>query len=165
MEIDQTYPADLLAGAESGLLLFASGFGGLNDGHWFREMEVPCVTAVDMDADTIESMKCAYPADWKWLVADAFDFAMEAAERMDLWDVVSADLPSSMPLQMVDDLPLWCAVAARFVISTVMRHNFPGRPALSQLPDPPTGWQYQRLIKRSEHRGGVYWLVSEFAGR
>lgn len=164
MEIDQTYPKELLAGIESGLLLFASGFGGANDGYWFREMGVPQVTAVDIDPATIETMRCEYPASWDWRMADAFEFALEQTEAYRLWDVVSADLPSSMPLQMVDDLPLWCAVAARFVISTVMRHNFPGRPVLSQLPAPPAGWQYQRLIKRSEHRGGVYWLVSEFVG-
>lgn len=165
MVIDQTYPKELLAGAESGLLLFASGFGGMNDGYWFREMGVPNVTAVDIDQETMESMRREYPLTWTWQVADAFEFAMLAAERGDLWDVVSADLPSSMPLQMVDDLPLWSAIAARFLISTVMRHNFPGRPVLSQLPEPPAGWHYQRLIKRSEHRGGVYWLVSEFEGR
>ena len=160
MEIDQSYPKQLLAGADSGLLLFASGFGGANDGHWFREMGVPQMTAVDIDEETVVAVERLYPPDWDWVIGDAFEFALDAAERHQLWDVVSADLPSSMPLQMVDDLPLWCAIASRFVISTVMRHNFPGRPVLSQLPPPPRGWRYQQLIKRSEHRGGVYWLVS-----
>ena len=104
-----------------------------------------------------------YPVDWRFVVDDAFLFARRAAAQRHSWDLVSADLPSDLPLEMVEALPLWWAIADRFVVSTICRHNFPGEPNMDDLPEPPQGWYYANMIQRSEYRGGMWWLVSERA--
>lgn len=153
---EEDYPADLLAGADSVLLLFAAGFGGRNDGQWVRDAGVPAVTAVDLDGDALRTMRDSFPSEWEFVCEDAFEFA-RSEERT--WDIVSVDLPSSMPLEMAD-VAAWCRLANRHVVSTVMRHNFPWQVGISQLPPPPQGWSYRRLHHRSSYRGGCWWLVT-----
>jgi hypothetical protein len=142
------------------LLLFCSGFGGINDGWWAREAGLLDVTAVDIDEGSMRRMEAEYPDEWQFRCADAFVFAKDAARLGARWDVVSADLPSNLPVEMVSALPLWYAIARKYVVSTLVRHNFPGEPDFDELPPPAQGWQYEHLIQRSDYRGGVWWLVS-----
>lgn len=153
-----TYPVDLLHDIDSVLLLFASGFGGINDGCHVREAGIAQVTAVDTDAVTLAAMEAEYPDHWEFEQMDAFGLCRYTTRR---WQLVSADLPSSMPLEMVDRLPLFTRVAERYVVSTVCRHNFPGEVSLEELPAAPEGWRYRQLVRRSDYRGGIWWLVSE----
>jgi hypothetical protein len=144
------------------LLLFGCGFGGANDGKHVRAAGKENVTAVDSDPLAVDLMAREYPPAWSFQVADAFAYARHAAKSGVRWDLVSVDLPSNMPLEMVDALPLWMSIAGRYVVSTVMRHNFPGSvdPAVL-MPVWPRGWKCKQLVERSAYRGGLWWLVSE----
>jgi hypothetical protein len=155
------YPHELLAGCRSGLLLFASGRAGAADGHWFREAGIASVTAVDWDEQTLDAMQDLYPRCWSFLRCDAFEFARDAAARGRRWDVVSADAPSQYAPELVARLPIWCALASRFVTATLFRHCFAGEPLLRELPAPPEGWRWRELRWRAAFRGGVYWLIGE----
>lgn len=154
------YPVEVLDGCDSGLLLFCSGRLGITDGHWFAQAGLTDVTAVDWDAATLEPFAEQYPGWWHYVKEDAFQYAWEARRN---WDIVSVDAPSQYAPQLVEHIPLWLALATKRATLTLYRHCFVGVPTVDELPDPPDGWRYDRLIRRSEFRGGIYWLVCERA--
>lgn len=142
------YPDHLLEGCETGLCLFAAGFLGHNDAIHFALAGMQ-TTCLDLDGQRIREMSRLYPAEWEFLVDDAFGF-IEATEEQ--WDVVSAD-PWTVEFQKVADrVGLLCARARKVVtIGTGMRTRV----------IPPSGWRVSERVERSRHRGGVYWTVIE----
>lgn len=150
------FPTSLLDGCESALLLFASGRMGAADGYWLQEAGIDDVWCVDHDPATLVPFAAAYPAEWRYLEADAFAFFPDR-----VFDLVSVDAPSQFAPHLLTWLPRWCGFASRFVTATVFRHCFIGEPSLDELEPAPDGWRYRDLIHRSEFRGGVYWLVME----
>lgn len=153
------YPTRILEGCESGLLLFASGRGGQTDGWAFSDLSP--VVAVDWDHGTLERLKKAAPSHWDFILEDAFEFAQTYGSQ---FDVVSVDAPSHFAPTLIEHIPLWLSIAGKAATITVYRHCFAGQPSL-QAPEleAPNGWRFTDLIKRSEFRGGIYWLVAERA--
>lgn len=145
------YPKHLLERCESGLLLFCSGRMGAADGHWFREAGLTAVICVDWDAKTLVPFACSYPSEWRYVEADAFEWARLQTRR---WDIVSADVPSQWADRLQETLPLWCSLAERFVTVTLMGD--------CDMPAAPGGWQTIGVVRRTTWNGRDYlWLVLE----
>ena len=144
------YPVDVLADAETGLVLFAAAFQGHNDAIHFAKAGIRTV-CVDTDGERLEQMAELYPADWEFLTLDAFWFADHARRHGRTWDVVSLDPFTGDAMARVRaELELWTAIAERAVIVGV-EHGVPE--ALI-----PLGWQARGYVLRSEH---AEWLTLE----
>ena len=144
------YPAELLAGCESGLVLFAAAFLGHNDAIHFAEAGVPNVTLVDVDGERLNEMKDLYRDEtWQFVEADAWEYARTARDYDLAFDAVSVDTFTGPALERsLGDLTAWTSIARRFVTVTATRDvGF-------QLPD---RWRY-RILWRSSL---AYWLVLE----
>jgi hypothetical protein len=140
------YPAHVLEGCETGLVLFAAAFLGHNDAIHFAEAGIR-TTCIDTDEVRLREMKALYPDTWTFLPVDAWTFA-EAARDMDtMWDVVSLDPFTGDTMQRVlDDLQLWADLARKALIvgSTTLAVEYPK----GFRPSAPT-------VRASS----VYWLV------
>lgn len=158
------FPREILDGVESALILFASGRGGATDGRWFAEAGIEDVTLVDWDEDTLAAMAAHAPPSWRPICADALNFRANAVGVPPL-EHVSADPPSQLAPEIMETLRCWLALATKSATISVYRHCFIGEPTLDapELANPPEGWTYTNLIRRSDFRGGIYWLVAEHA--
>lgn len=145
------YPSDLLDGCESGLLLFAGGFHGRNDGIWFADAGM-WATCVDIRPGGLEAMEAVYPDDWEYVVEDVFQFAEQAFAK---WDVVSVDPFTGMFDRCAELAHVWCRLATRAVVLGCGHET-----AVSA----PEGWRITRMVQRSQFRGGVFWAVMEPTG-
>jgi hypothetical protein len=140
------YPAFLLDRCHTGLALFAAGFHGWNDAiHFARAgMRGDCV---DIDGKRLNEMRAAYPDDWGFTCADAWQYAEQARAAGVSWDAVSVDTFTGGAMRRaLDSLPLWCAIANRVVTVTYVKPNE------YIVPD---GWR-EGLYPRSDT---VDWLV------
>lgn len=155
------FPREILDGVESALILFASGRGGATDGRWFAEAGISQVDFLDWDADTLTPMTMRAPKGWLGQVFDCTVLPEGAFKS----DHVSADPPSQLAPEIVGFIPGWLACARKSATITLYRHCFIGEPTLDapELANPPEGWTYTNLIRRSDFRGGIYWLVAEHA--
>lgn len=143
------YPADLLAGCKSGLVLFAAAFLGHNDAIHFAEAGVPDVTLVDVDGPRLDEMQELYrDPSWNFREDDAFEFARVARAAGLRWDAVSVDPFSGAALERtLVDLSQWTALASRLVAVTLTR---------GEVYVVPRGWRRLRVVERSS---SAYWLV------
>lgn len=140
------YPADMLAGCNTGLLLFAAAFCGVNDAIHFARREMVC-TCVDTDQDKLGRMAALYPPEWVFYSGDAWEFAQAAAEAGNGWDAVSADtFTGDATDRSLKTLDLWCSVAYKCVTATI---------AYGQDYTVPDGWRAS-LFPRSDLAA---WLV------
>lgn len=147
------YPASLLEGCETGLVLFAAAFLGHNDAIHFAEAGMRC-TCVDIDGARLAEMRALYPADWTFVEDDAWGFAQQQLARWEYLavsaipaDVVSVDtFTGSATRRSLDSLPLWCSLARKLVTATYTS---------GEAYEVPEGWR-ATLYERAS---GVYWLV------
>lgn len=155
------FPRAILDGVKSVLILFASGRGGATDGRWFAEAGLDDVTLIDWDASSLERMKRHAPATWKFAIGDVMACRPTGVFARS-YDHVSADPPSQLAPEIISRVPYWLAPAGKSATVTLYRHCFIGEPALD-APElvPPVGWTFTDLIRRSDFRGGIYWLVCE----
>jgi hypothetical protein len=142
------YPRHVLAGCSDALVLFAAAFGGKQDAVWIADAGM-VATCVDNDRQKLQAMRDAYPPNWVFVVADAFEYALRTEYR---WDVVSIDCPSNLFDRCAELLPLWCRIARRAVVL--------GCSDSTEIV-PPTGWERTEMLHRSSFQGGVYWAVIE----
>lgn len=145
------YPEWALQGCETALIVFAAEFGGMNDAAWIRDAGLRA-TCVDVNAEKLIDMEQWYPADWEFVVADAYNFHPEDWPHEGRWDVVSLDPFTNHFQKCADNIAEWCAMARRAVIigtgtDTVIKS--------------PAGWQQTDCVKRTDYQGGVYWTVLE----
>lgn len=141
------YPAHLLEGCETGLVLFAAAFLGHNDAIHFAEAGVQ-TTCVDTDAERLAEMRTLYPEDWEWEVCDAWDYEVFATGYCFQWDAVSCDTwTGDLMHRSLASLNLWCSLAHKLVTATIT-DDVP-------MVDAPDGWKAE-LFPRSER---VSWLV------
>lgn len=141
------YPAELLEGCETGLVLFAAAFLGHNDAIHFAEAGLKCC-AVDTDVERVMAMRDLYPKNWCWHTEDAWSFAGgESLKPGPGWDAVSADtFTGSATRRSLDSLELWCSLARKLVTVTY---------TAGEAYEVPDGWKGE-LYERAT---GVYWLV------
>jgi hypothetical protein len=153
----KAYPVHLLNYGETGLCLFAAAFLGKNDAIHMARMGMR-VTCVDTDAAKLGSMERHYPADWTFIVGDAWDVAENAlllcrdAGGFDsptpMYDVVSVDtFTGDATDRSIETLDLWCSLAHRLVTATVGK---------GQAWTAPDGWE-GALFDRGGHLAD--WLV------
>jgi hypothetical protein len=107
----KAFPRENLEGCETGLVLFAGAFLGVNDAIHFAQAGIPTV-CVDTNAKALETMRRLYPEEWEFVEADAWRYA-EAARDLGLtWDAVSVDPWTGDAMNRVrSDLELWAALA------------------------------------------------------
>lgn len=134
------YPAHLLEGCESALLLFCAGFLGENDGDVVAAAGIGDVTGIDHNAGRIAEMREKYPA-WTLVEGDAFEFALDQFEiPLMNFDLVSVDPDSGLDERVRAWLPAWCALARRVVVlGTVSDEPL----------DPPDGWEAEPPVRRN----------------
>ncbi len=104
----RAYPVHLLREGDTALCLFAAAFLGINDSiHMVRnDIETTCV---DRDGDRLNQMADLYPSHWTFDQADAWEFAENAAELGETWDVVSVDsYTGDATDRSLSTLGLWC---------------------------------------------------------
>lgn len=142
------YPADLLVGCETGLVLFAAAFQGHNDAVHFAEAGLE-TTCVDVDAAKLAAMAQLYPRSWKWAVDDAWKYAEDALRNGEQFDAVSVDTFTGDAMRRsLGSLELWTSIARRLVTATITD---------GEMPEAPPGWTASLF----ERASGVYWLVLE----
>jgi hypothetical protein len=140
------YPTYLLENAETGLCLFSAAFMGHNDVIHFALEDVQ-TTCVDVDTEKLHAMVGLYPAEWKFVERDAWEFAEAAAAIGQRWDVVSVDtFRGNATERSLADLGVWCAIAEQAVVATLED---------GQTYEVPEGWTPHLLRRNSE----VFWLV------
>jgi len=143
---DGVYPADLLDGCSTALILFAAGFHGAQDGIFVADKGLDA-TCVDIRPQRLHEMAAMYPASWEFFVDDVFDF-VEETDRT--WDVVSVDCPTNLFERCADMVGVWCGLAERAVVLGTGEHTSVTAPA---------GWRITQVVRRSSFAGGVYWTV------
>lgn len=145
----RAYPTEILEGRRTGLVLFAAAFLGHNDAIHFADAGLE-TTCVDVDGERLEEMRALYRDEsWRWIERDAWDFAREAAEDGELYDVVSADTFTGAAMERsLSDLETWTTIARYAVTVTATRQ------ATFRLPK---HWR-MRAVERSPN---AYWLVLE----
>ena len=146
------YPnGDTFAGCETALCLFSAEWLGMQDDYWIAQAGLRG-TCVDLNGDNLGRMRELYPAAWEFVTDDAYEFAQRAVEAGSQWDVVTLDPWTGQFQQCADLLPTWATLARRVV---VLGH---GHYRLTR-PEAPEGWRLAFDIKRSDYKGGIYWLV------
>lgn len=140
------YPLWVLKGCETALIVFAAEFGGMNDAAWIAEAGLRA-TCIDINADKIEEMRPMYPADWRFVCADAYTLKPD-----EVFDVVSLDPFTNHFDRCAEAIGRWCGLARRAVIigtgtdTTIVS---------------PQGWRQTDCVKRTDYQGGVFWTVLE----
>lgn len=144
------FPSFALEGCETALCLFSAAWLGKQDAYWVAKAGL-VGTCVDLDGGRLAEMDDIYPDDWLFVHADVFEFAANW-DGFHHWDVVTLDPFTNLFERCADMLPTWCGLARKTVI---LGH---GNYRLTE-PTAPEGWALTRRIKRSDFKGGVYWLV------
>jgi hypothetical protein len=142
------YPADILAGSDSALVLFGAAFLGVNDAIHMAGAGLTNVTVVDIEAEKLEEMRALYPQKWEFVPADAFDFVERQRSAGVRYDVVSADPFTNLMPRCRAELSSLCALARQAVVLGI-EHGLEF--------DPPQGWRSRR-VERSELAD---WIVLE----
>lgn len=143
------YPGPkLLDGCSTALCLFSAMWHGRQDVYWLAKQGLTG-TCVDLEAERLAEMKAVYPRGWKFVTADVFEYASKLKRT---WDVVSLDPWSGQFERCAEMLPVWASLADRVVVLGHGNYRL-------RRPDPPDGWSLAHSFKRSDFKGGVYWLV------
>lgn len=142
-----TYPVELLAGASTGLVLFAALWHGRQDAVHMADAGL-AATCVDLDERRLNEMAPVYPLGWEFYVDDAYEFTADAAGNS-TWDVVSLDPFTNDFERCAKLVDLWCSVARQAVIL--------GTGSALEV-RAPRGWKIALRRRRSSFAGGVDWV-------
>jgi hypothetical protein len=121
-------------GCKTALCLFSAMWHGQQDVYW---------------PGKLAEMQAVYPAGWEFVNADVFDYVDGQSRR---WDVVTLDPWTGQFERCASMLPVWTTLARKVV---VLGH---GNYRLRE-PEAPDGWHLADRFKRSDFKGGVWWLV------
>lgn len=146
------YPGpQFFEGCSTALCLFCAEWYGMQDAYWIAKAGLTG-TCVDLNADKLARMREVYPEGWEFETADAYEFAEKALEDGRQWDALTLDPWTGQFQRCADLLTTWTTLARRVV---VLGH---GNYRLHR-PEAPEGWSMVEAIKRSDFKGGIYWLV------
>ncbi len=162
-----SFPSAEIRGATSAACFFAAAFHGRNDAVFLADAGVSDVLCVDVDALRLAQMREIYPADWRFVVGDAYTAAQDMRARGEKVDVVIADAWQSDADRALEALPVWIAIARKCVLVTVTKDWLDAR---RLAPDAAAveAWLRERhgapiraesLHFRAGWTGGVWWLV------
>lgn len=146
------YPgAATFEGCETALCLFCAEWLGRQDAYWIAQHGMTG-TCVDLSGEKLERMAELYPVGWEFHTADVYDFTAEALKSGAQWDVLTLDPWTGQFERCADLLPTWTTLARKVVVLGHGNYRLPVPPA-------PSGWTHSLSIKRSDFKGGIYWLV------
>ena len=136
-------------GCETALCLFSAAWHGRQDAYWIAKYGMQGV-CVDLDGGRLEEMRAVYPEDWQFIQADVFNFT--SIPTRPRYDVITLDPFTNLFEKCADLLPRWCDNANRVVVLGHGNYRLKEPPA-------PEGWTKGPRFKRSDFKGGIYWLV------
>lgn len=149
------YPRFALRDSSTALVLFAAAYGGKQDAIWIEEAGLEA-DVVDLDEPRLREMGAVYPQSWRFHHADAFAFVRDARLDGRKWDVVSLDpYTGDADRLVVSLLSEICELARDVVIVGVGNEVDVVAPA---------GWVIVDRRRRSDYRGGTFWIVLQRAG-
>ena len=135
-------------GCKTALCLFSAMWHGQQDVYWLAKAGLTG-TCVDLNGGKLTEMEAVYPAGWEFVNADVFDYVDGQQRR---WDVATLDPWTGDFERCASMLPVWTALARKVV---VLGH---GNYRLRE-PEAPDGWHLADRFKRSDFKGGIWWLV------
>jgi hypothetical protein len=136
---------------DTALCLFCAEWLGMQDAYWVAKAGL-IGTCVDVQGEKLEQMREVYPEGWEFVEADVYAYAHAAVREEMWWDVVTLDPWTGQFDQCAKLIDTWSALARKVV---VLGHgNYRLTP-----PEAPEGWELSETIKRSDYKGGIYWLV------
>ena len=146
-----SFPRDILAGANTGLCVFAAEWHGKQDAQWLAKAGMTA-TCVDLNRTRLDEMERIYPSDWKFTDWDAFTFRDASIQNNRKWDVVTADPFTGEAMDRCHrELDRWCALANQAVVM--------GSTIIQTIDRAPVGWKITGRVYRGDYVGGVYWTV------
>lgn len=168
-----TFPCELLAGAESAACFFAAGFLGRQDVIHVANAGVKRVVVCDRDEEKLTEMQRRYPEGWRFELGDAYTVAPRLAIAGELFDVVTVDPWSNGIRNAWHELPTWLAITRKHLVLGVTKEWFDGLHAEISTDSVDAylareHWNGRRvrgrctqLVWRSNFIGGVFWAVFE----
>lgn len=150
---DDIYPDEKLQGLATAFVGFCGGFDGRQDCAHIAEAGLEA-TCVDRSAARLEGMQDLYPAGWRFIEADVYEYAAQRYAQGARFDVVSLDPYTSQFQECADRLGLWCGLARAVVVMGT------GRLTEFKVPE---WWSVTDRVRRSGYQGGTFWSVLEKA--
>ena len=138
-------------GCETALCLFSAAWHGRQDAYWIAKYGMRA-TCVDLDRGRLDEMREVYPRDWAFNREDVFVWTQRHQEVGSRWDVITLDPFTNLFERCADMLPTWCELANRVVVLGHGNYRLKEPPA-------PEGWSQVSRVRRSDFKGGIYWLT------
>jgi hypothetical protein len=142
---------DTFAECETALCLFSAEWHGMQDVYWLARQGI-ATHCVDLNGTKLQQMADVYPNEFSFTVCDVFEFADYALDDGQSWDVVTLDPWTGLFERCANMLWVWTSLARKVVVLGHGNYRLPE-------PEAPDGWRLEQKIKRSDFKGGVYWLV------
>jgi len=136
---------------QTALCIFCAEWLGMQDAYWVARAGL-VGECVDTNGEKLAEMKLRYPDDWQFHTADAYEFAQEAVEDGRQWDMLTLDPWSGQFEKCADLMDTWTTLARKVVVLGHGNYRL-------EVPQAPSGWKLATSIKRTDFKGGVFWLV------
>ena len=170
MGAQRDYPY-VFSGAKSAAVFFCAACYGKWDAIYYYDYKIPDVTLVDTDAEKLKAMASIYPEGWKYITADAFDYAGRCLWEGRKFDVVSCDpFTNLVPRVLINDFDKFYSIANKYLVARVTYGNFfekynvePTEEALAEFltKEHKKTIKVRELNEVSTFDGGCYWAVIE----
>jgi hypothetical protein len=166
----RAFPIRMMHQFDSAACFYVAQFFGKNDVIHIYRSGIPEVVLIDLDEQKLNHMRKIYPPNWEIYHGNAISIAKQFANTGRKFDLVVCDPYSGMVQDILrDNLQPFRSIATKCMM------HFISSEEISRMADSaefhklaaayckldPTA-QLVELIKRSSHRGGVYWAVIRF---
>lgn len=156
-----TFPCWVLEGATNPLFLYGAGFFGRQDAVHAARLGVKRATVVDIDRvrmDEMRTMYASHVASWSWFTGSAGEYPL----RVNQHDVIVLD-PWTNDIRpsfaFTKEHALRCAT--RYVVTGYFPAEAGVEVTTEMVEADIPGSRCVEVLKRSGHRGGVWWAVLE----
>lgn len=170
----RTFPLFVLEGAASAACFFAAAFLGRNAEVHVADAGVRRVVLVDLDEARLREMAGLYPPAWEIRPGDAYALVRRMAETGESYDLVTVDPFTNAIPAALGQVRAWLTVTKRYLVIGADCAWFESRGGKPE-PATVTRWLVDEgckelavavaVHKRSDYRGGVYWIVLRRPGR
>jgi hypothetical protein len=166
----RAFPMRMMHEFQSVACFYVAQFFGKNDVIHVYKSGIPEVVLVDLDQQKLDHMTKIYPPNWELHHGDAIQVARRFADAGRQFDLVVCDPYSGMVQDILkDNLQPFRSIAKKCIMHFMSVEemtrladstDFDKLAAAYRKLDPTA--RLVELIKRSSHRGGVYWAVIRF---
>ena len=159
----KTFPCWVLEGAEHPLFLYGAGFFGRQDAVFAARAGVQVASVVDANSELMDAMRRMYSPTfpgWTWRTCSVGEYPLRVGQHdvivLDPW---TNDIRPSFAF--TSDHALRCA--ARYVVTGYYPAEAGVEVTTEMVEADIPGSRCVEVLKRSGHRGGVWWAVLERA--